>query len=77
MSSVRPGPIERGSELRRLSDQLDDACDGRGSLVVVEGPAGIGKTTLIREAMKEAEARGMTVIYGRGAALEQHAVPPC
>lgn len=39
--------------------------------MVVEGPAGIGKTSLIREAIAEAKERGMTVISGRGGVLEQ------
>lgn len=71
MPPVRTGPIEREKEIRRLGEQLDDACAGIGSLVAVEGPAGIGKTTLIREAMRQARDRGMTVIYGRGGVLEQ------
>ncbi len=71
MSEARSGPIERERELRQLRTQLDDACAGRGSLVVVEGPAGIGKTTLIRAAIADALGRGMTVISGRGGVLEQ------
>ncbi len=71
MSPSGPGPIERERELSLLTAQLDDACEGRGSLVVVEGPAGIGKTTLIRLAIAAARERGMTVISGRGGMLEQ------
>lgn len=71
MDTVRSGLYERNREVGRLRTQLDDACAGRGSLVVVEGPAGIGKTTLIREAIAEARRRGMTVISGRGGVLEQ------
>ena len=39
--------------------------------MVVEGPAGIGKTSLIRESIANARERGMTVISGRGGVLEQ------
>lgn len=71
MSHVRSDLIEREEEVLRLRRLLDEACAGRGSLFVVEGPAGIGKTTLIRAAMSEALERGMTVISGRGGVLEQ------
>ena len=39
--------------------------------MVVEGAAGIGKTTLIRATIAAARERGMTVISGRGGVLEQ------
>ncbi len=71
MSETRDGLIERERELHQLRNQLDNACAGRGSLVVVEGPAGIGKTSLIRAAIADARERGMTVISGRGGVLEQ------
>lgn len=71
MSSVQQGLIEREIELRQLKAFLADACEGNGSLMVVEGPAGIGKTSLIRATMSDALERGMTVISGRGGVLEQ------
>jgi DNA-binding NarL/FixJ family response regulator len=64
--------LEREGELRLLTRRLDDALDGAGSLVVVEGPAGIGKTTLLRATAQRAEERGMTVLRGRGGVLERH-----
>ncbi|MBN8867112.1 MAG: AAA family ATPase [Solirubrobacterales bacterium] len=71
MSSVGRVLLERERELGEMTAQLDQACDGFGSLLVVEGPAGIGKTTLIRATIAEARKRGMTVISGRGGVLEQ------
>ena len=38
--------------------------------LVIEGPAGIGKTGLLRAAAERARAAGMTVLAGRGSELE-------
>ncbi|HEX8931326.1 MAG TPA: AAA family ATPase, partial [Actinomycetota bacterium] len=38
--------LEREAELRGLREALDEACQGRGSVVLVSGEAGIGKTSL-------------------------------
>jgi DNA-binding CsgD family transcriptional regulator len=63
--------IERGRELATLEAALKQACDGSGSFVVVEGPAGMGKTAVLRETRAIAEAHGMRVLRGRGAELER------
>lgn len=63
--------LERESELQAITAQLDRACAGDGSLTVVEGPAGIGKTTLLRAAASLAGERGMRVLRARGGILEQ------
>lgn len=64
--------LEREAELDALGGQLDRCARGDGSLVVVEGPAGIGKTTLLRAAAALAQTRGLTVLRGRGGVLERH-----
>lgn len=66
MSGIQQGLLERDAEIKTISRQLDGACAGNGSLLVVEGPAGIGKTMLLRQAMEMGKERGMTVVYGRG-----------
>ncbi len=63
--------LERDSELAAIDAQLDRACEGSGSLIVVEGPAGMGKTALLREAVAKARAREMTVLSAKGGVLEQ------
>jgi predicted ATPase len=44
---------------------------GDGSVLVVEGPAGIGKTRLSRAARQEAELRDCVTPAARGAELER------
>ena len=62
-----PVMLERDGELAALSAAVEAAASGRGALVLVEGPAGIGKTTLMRAA-----CRGdMRILTARGLALEQ------
>ena len=50
---------------------LDRAVGGEGTLVLIEGPPGAGKTELQREARSAAERAGMTVLAARGSELEQ------
>jgi DNA-binding CsgD family transcriptional regulator len=60
--------LERDTELAALAGAVAAAEAGHGSLVLLEGPAGIGKTTLLRAACREPGAR---VLTARGLALEQ------
>jgi DNA-binding CsgD family transcriptional regulator len=60
--------LERDAELAALAAAVAAAEAGHGSLVLVEGPAGIGKTTLLRAACR---APGARVLTARGLALEQ------
>jgi DNA-binding CsgD family transcriptional regulator len=62
--------LEREGELRRIEQGLAAACAGRGCLILVEGPAGIGKTALVGSARSASEAAGMRVLRARGAELE-------
>jgi predicted ATPase len=63
--------VEREAELSACDSLLDAARGGRGSLLVIEGPAGIGKTRLIHEARARAEATGMHPLGARGGELER------
>ena len=65
------GLLERGEELRRIRSALARGAAGTGSLLVIEGPAGIGKTALLSAARAGAEAAGMQVFAARGAELER------
>ncbi|MDQ2622483.1 MAG: AAA family ATPase [Actinomycetota bacterium] len=65
------GLLERAGELALIEQRLERARAGEGSLTVIEGPAGIGKSSLIRRAVASARDRGMTVLAARGGVLER------
>jgi DNA-binding SARP family transcriptional activator/tetratricopeptide (TPR) repeat protein len=64
------GLVEREHELDELAGVLDAVASGRHGLVLVEGPAGIGKTRLLREARRLATDRSLRVLSSRGSQLE-------
>jgi len=55
----------RDREISELRVHLAAALAGRGSLVLIGGEAGIGKTALAEVLCREAEARGALVVTGR------------
>ncbi|MBS1678016.1 MAG: AAA family ATPase [Actinobacteria bacterium] len=63
--------FEREHELARLSLAFERAIAGSGSLVHVEGPAGIGKTGLLAAARELAGARDLAVLSASGGELER------
>ena len=63
--------VGRAAELRRLDDLMAGVASGCGSVVVVEGPAGIGKTALLAQGAERARGRGFSVLRGIGAELER------
>jgi DNA-binding SARP family transcriptional activator/tetratricopeptide (TPR) repeat protein len=68
-----PGPdplVERDDETAALEELLDGLGGGHPGLVVVEGPAGLGKTRLLHEAQRLAAARSVRVLSARGSQLE-------
>src|SRR5439155_13588711 len=62
-------PIGRDAELRAADAFLDDRSDGL-AILIVEGEAGIGKTTIWSEVLRRAEASGAVILESRPAALE-------
>ena len=71
MTCALSSMLERAAELDVLEAAVGDARVGRGRLVVVEGSAGIGKTTMLLEASAMAAAQGLRVLRSRGTQLEQ------
>src|SRR5436309_15086760 len=69
--SIRPAVelLERDDELATLAGRVETTRAGEGSLVVIEGTAGIGKTRLLAETRAQASA-GLRVLTARGGELE-------
>jgi len=63
--------IEREEALLALQAALTKAQRGRGSLQMIEGHAGVGKTVLLDFVAEEALERGFTVLRGRGKERER------
>src|SRR5690349_20255916 len=61
-----PAPfVGREQELVALRACLERAAGGRGSVALIGGDPGIGKTRLAEEVAAEAHTRGMLVLWGR------------
>src|SRR3954469_3219472 len=54
-----------------IDDALTAARDGSGRLVLVEAPAGLGKSSLLEDARRRAHDNGFEVLTGRGRELER------
>ena len=57
--------VGREAEMATLRSRLVAALDGNGGLVLVGGEPGVGKTTLVRQLIREAEQRGALAVFGR------------
>ncbi|HEX3618337.1 MAG TPA: AAA family ATPase [Solirubrobacteraceae bacterium] len=63
--------LERSQELKLLQAAIAEARGGSGSIVIIEGPAGIGKTALLAQARGLAAEAGLQVLSARGNELER------
>jgi DNA-binding CsgD family transcriptional regulator len=63
--------LEREEELAQLRTVVAAALGGRGGLVLVEGPAGIGKTRLLDVVRTDARAGHMLVLAARASELDR------
>jgi DNA-binding CsgD family transcriptional regulator len=63
--------VDRDSELAELLYRLDAVRSGEGSVVVIEGPPGVGKSALLDFARRRALDEGFGVLTARGSEFEQ------
>jgi DNA-binding CsgD family transcriptional regulator len=63
--------LEREHELDAIGRTLAACAHGAGGLVVIDGPAGVGKTALLEAARAAARDADLLVLHARGAELER------
>jgi DNA-binding CsgD family transcriptional regulator len=63
--------LERDAVLAEVDRRLREAIAGAGSLLLFEGPAGIGKTRLVVAAGQHGRELGLTTLSARGSELER------
>jgi DNA-binding CsgD family transcriptional regulator len=63
--------LERREEKAAIAELLARAATGDGGVLLIEGPAGIGKSRLIDTACVAAHDSGMTICFARAGDLEQ------
>jgi predicted ATPase len=66
LEGVPAGLVERDEELSALGGLLGQARQGSGCLALVEGPAGIGKTSLLDACVERAIGLGLATLRARG-----------
>src|SRR4051794_10233692 len=71
MTKVADHFIGRAAELETTERALGALRDGWTAPLVIEGEPGIGKTRLLSELAKRADARGCTVLGGSASELER------
>jgi class 3 adenylate cyclase/tetratricopeptide (TPR) repeat protein len=75
LADTVPTPyIGRATERETLRTMLESAVGGRGGIVLIGGPPGLGKSRLTREAAAMAERLGMVVYTGN--CLDMESPPP-
>jgi class 3 adenylate cyclase/tetratricopeptide (TPR) repeat protein len=66
--------VGRADQLSKLSGKLEAACNGQGSIVMLVGEPGMGKTRILEEFADHARQRGARVL--RGACYDGEWQPP-
>ena len=66
-AAARPAILGRTAELDWLLARWERAAGGRGELVLITGPPGIGRTRVAAELAEEVHRRGDIVLYASGA----------
>ncbi|MDQ2638561.1 MAG: ATP-binding protein, partial [Actinomycetota bacterium] len=62
---VRIPPIRgRAAELKVIASLIAAIAQGRGGVLVIDGPPGIGKSRLLTEVLAQAEKSGVRALFG-------------
>jgi DNA-binding CsgD family transcriptional regulator len=73
-SRLKPGSaplLGRDRELALIGELCERAAQGRGGVMLIEGPPGIGKSTLLQAARELGDEAGLQVAVARGSELER------
>ena len=70
-SEVGSALVGRASERATLARSIDALVSGEKSVVLLEGDAGVGKSTLVSELLSVAAARGVDCLTGAADSIEQ------
>ena len=62
--------VGREAPLKALMDRLDRTVNGSGTVLLLGGSAGVGKSRLVRDFKQEAASRGVRTVEGRCSAAE-------
>ena len=68
---VGVGLLERGAELARIEQAIASLSRGHGRVLIIQGAAGIGKSSLLRTACEQATAQGVQTLTARASELER------
>ncbi|MGV0715063.1 AAA family ATPase [Mycolicibacterium sp. XJ662] len=61
----------RADELKVMAELIAGVADGRGGVLVIEGPPGIGKSRLLTEGLSLAEKAGLRPLFGEAFEYQQ------
>ena len=70
---MRGGLLQRSFELAALERQIRQIRAGAGRVIVVQGPAGVGKSSLLRACAQSASGAGVRVLSAWAGPLEREA----
>jgi Rad3-related DNA helicase len=70
-TSPNPDLLEREPELEALAGAVARTHEGAGRCLVIEAPAGVGKSRLVAGARALARDAGLQVLEARGSVLER------
>ncbi|OBI96193.1 LuxR family transcriptional regulator [Mycobacterium alsense] len=68
---VTPPIRGRADELKLIAALVTAVAQGRGGVLVIEGPPGIGKSRLLTEVVTLADARGVRTLFGEAFEYQQ------